>query len=191
MNWIAKVSRYYERLRSGIPEYHLMTNTVCFFGKRYWIRIIKDRHSFAIVSKNLNIITFHVPDKRRFKQDIFKWYKEETTKVINVRLPRIASELNIKYNAFCIKRENSRWGSCSKKGNIHFNALLSAAPIEVINYVIIHELMHIVEPNHSTEFWNHVRKADPEYIDHKKWLSTYGSLISMRRISLDRTTDDT
>jgi predicted metal-dependent hydrolase len=72
MNWIAKVSRYYERLRSGIPEYHLMTNTVCFFGKRYWIRIIKDRHSFAIVSKNLNIITFHVPDKRRFKQDIFK-----------------------------------------------------------------------------------------------------------------------
>jgi predicted metal-dependent hydrolase len=67
---------------------------------------------------------------------------------------------------------------------------LSAAPIEVINYVIIHELMHIMEPNHSTQFWNHVERADPEYNDHKKWLRTYGSLISMSRISMARKTDD-
>jgi predicted metal-dependent hydrolase len=191
MNWITKVSKYYERLRSSFSEYHLRTNTICFFGERYWIKIVKDRYSFAIVSKNLNIVTFHVLDKRRFKHDIFNWYKEETTKVINARLPHIASELNIQYSTFSIRRQHSRWGSCSKKGNLNFNALLSAAPIEVINYVMIHELMHIVEPNHSTQFWNNVRIADPEYIDHKKWLSAYGSLVSMSRISLERPTYNT
>ena len=188
-NWIAKVSKYYERLRLSFSEEHLRTNTICFFGKRYWIRIIKDRHSFAIVSKNLSLITFHVIDKRKFKHDILRWYKDETTKVINSRLPHIASKLNVQYNTFSIRRQNSRWGSCSKKGNLNFNALLSAVPSEVINYVIIHELIHIIEPNHSTRFWNHVRIADPGYNDHKKWLSTYGALISMSRIR-QRTIND-
>jgi predicted metal-dependent hydrolase len=59
---------------------------------------------------------------------------------------------------------------------------LSAAPTEVIDYVIIHELMHILEQNHSKQFWNHLGTVDPGYRNHKKWLSTYGSLINIARI---------
>ena len=189
-NWIAKVSKYYERLRSNYAEEHLRANTICFLGKRYGIKIIKDRYSFAVVSKSLNLITFHVIDKRKFKHDVFNWYKDETARVIKAHLPLIASRLNIQYNTFSIKRQNSRWGSCSKKGNLNFSALLSAAPMEVINYVMIHELTHIIEPNHSRQFWDRVGRADPEYGDHKKWLSTYGALISMSRISMERQTGD-
>lgn len=73
-NWILKSSRYYERLRSRYAQEHLKANTICFLGNRYCLRIIKDRLSFAVVSENLNMITFHVTNKRMFKEDIFKWY---------------------------------------------------------------------------------------------------------------------
>jgi predicted metal-dependent hydrolase len=140
-NWIANASKYYEKLRSNYDEEHLRENTICFLGERYWIRIIKDRMSFVVVSESLSTITFHVTDRRKYKHDVFKWYKCETAKIISTRLPLIASKLNIQYNTFSIKRQKSRWGSCSRKRNLNFNALLSAAPTEVIDYVIIHELM--------------------------------------------------
>jgi predicted metal-dependent hydrolase len=175
--WIINASEYYERLRLRYDQEHLKANTICFLGKRYWVRIIKNRISSAVVSENLGLITFHVTDKRKFKDDIFKWYKMETAKIISTRLPLIASKLNIHYNAFCIKRQKARWGSCSKQGSLNFNALLSAAPNEVIEYVIIHELTHMIEPNHSKQFWNRVGAADPVYKVHRRWLRTYGSLV--------------
>jgi predicted metal-dependent hydrolase len=188
-NWILKSSRYYERLRSRFAQEHLKVNTICFLGNRYCLRIIKDRLSFVVVSENLNMITFHVANKRMFKDDIFKWYSNETAKIVTTRLPLIASKLDIRYNNFFIKRHKSKWGSCSMKRNLNFNALLSAAPSDVIDYVIIHELVHIIESNHSRQFWDRVRTADPLYEDHRKWLRTYGSLVSIERINLERQTN--
>jgi predicted metal-dependent hydrolase len=189
-NWILKSSKYYERLRSRYAHEHLKANTICFLGNRYFLRIIKDTTPFTVLSENLRMITFHVANKRRFKDDIFKWYKNETTKIITTRLPIIASKLNIRFNNFSIKRQNSKWGSCSRKRNLNFSALLSTAPIEVIDYVIIHELVHIIEPNHSKLFWNRVGTADPLYKDHRKWLRTYSSLVSIEGIIIERKTDD-
>jgi predicted metal-dependent hydrolase len=155
-NWILKISKYYERLRSRYPYEHLKANTICFLGNRYCLRIIKDRSSFAVLSENLSMMTFHVANKGMFKDDIFNWCKNETTKIITTRLPLIASKLNIYFNNFSIKRQKSKWGSCSKKRNLNFNALLSPAPRVVMDSVIIHELVHIIEPNHSKLFWNRV-----------------------------------
>jgi hypothetical protein len=76
------------------------------------------------------------------------------------------------------------------KRNLNFNALLSAAPSDVIDYVIIHELVHIIEPTHSRCFWDRVKTADPLYKDHRKWLKTYGSLVSIERINMERQTND-
>lgn len=189
-NWILKSSKYFERLRSRYAHEHLKANTICFLGNRYIFRIIKDRMSFAVLSENLRMITFHVVNRRMFKDDIFKWYKNETTKIITIRLPIIASKLNIRFNDFSIKKQKSKWGSCSRKRNLNFSALLSAAPREVIDYVIIHELVHIIEPNHSRLFWNRVGTADPLYKNHRKWLRTYGSLVSIEGITIERKSDD-
>ena len=118
-DWILKSFKYYEKLRSRYSHEHLKANTVCFLGNRYCLRIIKDRSSFVVLSENLKMITFHVANKRMFKDDIFKWYKNETTKIISTRLPLIASKLNIRFNNFSIKRQNSKWGSCSRKRNLN------------------------------------------------------------------------
>ncbi len=73
-----------------------------------------------------------------------------------------------------LKYNHTNWGSCSNSGNINLSTRLLFAPQEVVDYVIIHELAHLIELNHSDRFWRLVEKAMPEYRQHEQWLSTYG-----------------
>lgn len=174
-DWIIKTSRYYAKLkeRCGVPE----PETIYFLGSKYRYRVIKDRNVSAVVSETMKLITFHVTDMRKKKQHIQEWYKEQTGKIIAERLPALAAKLGLKYNKVSIKSQKSRWASCSKKGNLNFNLLLSAAPLEVIDYVIIHELIHLIQLDHSPRFWQLVRDADPDYKKHREWLLSYAPVI--------------
>lgn len=98
--------------------------------------------------------------------------------VAKERLPRIEArvrELNDihfkkEVNNVRLKNTKTRWGSCSTRGNINLSTRLLFAPDDVIDYVIIHELAHLVEPNHSPKFWKLVERAEPDYKEKKKWL---------------------
>ena len=76
-----------------------------------------------------------------------------------------------------VKNYKSRWGSCDKKGRLTFNWHLIKAPHSIVDYVVIHELCHMVQPNHSPKFWHEVEKYDPSYKDHKKWLKENGNFL--------------
>ena len=71
--------------------------------------------------------------------------------------------------------QKSRWGSCSAKGNLNFNCLLMRAPEEILDYVIVHELCHRKEMNHSDRFWAEVEKVMPSYKERRKWLKDHGN----------------
>jgi len=77
-------------------------------------------------------------------------------------------------NNIFLKNHKSKWGSCSSTGNINLSTRLFFAPSDVLDYVIIHELAHLVEHNHSRNFWNLVEQAMPDYKDKKKWLNGHG-----------------
>jgi len=171
--WILRVSQYYDRLRQRCIDEGLEPNTIYFLGKSYRFQIVKDKQQFVIVSDNLRMITFHVADKRRYKHYIREWYKQQTSRLISERLVQINSKMNLRYNRVSIKNQKSRWGSCSKNRNLNFNLLLAAAPMEVIDYVIIHELVHLVEFGHSKNFWHQVGLVDADYKKHREWLKTY------------------
>lgn len=178
--WISKAHDYYLRLKEKIGEVDLRKDTVFFFGKRYNTRITKDsQQEYAVVSDNLNQITFHVKDKRSYKRFLEYWYREQTKKIIDERLPVMSSNLSLSYSKVSIRNLRSRWGSCSKSRNLSFNLLLSMLPVDVIDYIIIHELMHIVEFNHSKRFWRLVESANPQYREHRKWLTTHSMLVKI------------
>ena len=174
-DWIIKTSRYYNKLNERCGG--LEPGTMYFLGDKYRFNVVKDNQQLAVVSGAMKVITFHATDRRRYKRDIQKWYKVETTRIVAERLPALAGRLNLRYNKVSIKNQRSRWGSCSKKGNLNFNLLLAAAPPQVIDYVIIHELMHLVELDHSPRFWQRVREADPECNEHKEWLASFAPVI--------------
>jgi predicted metal-dependent hydrolase len=176
-DWIINTSRYYSKMKERCGG--LEPGTIYFLGSKYRFHIVKDRQHSAVVSDAMKVITFHTADRRSYKQEMQKWYKEQTGRLVAERLPALAGRLNLKYNKVSIKSQRSRWASCSKKGNLNFNLLLSAAPPEVIDYVIIHELMHLVELDHSPRFWQLVKEADPDYKNHKEWLVSYAPVIKI------------
>jgi predicted metal-dependent hydrolase len=179
-NWIFKIYKYYGRFVDKFgQESSINEDSIAFLGSIYKLRIVRDKIPFNIISDNLKLITFHVTDRRKYKEDIRTWYKSQTSKIIFERLPLICSKLNLRYNRVLIKGQKSRWGSCSKNKNLNFNLLLAALPSEIIDYVIIHELMHLKELNHSKRFWELVNMHDPDYKYHRKVLRRYSCLTNL------------
>ena len=92
-----------------------------------------------------------------------------------------ATEMAITYQRIAIRDQRTRWGSCSAQGTLSFNWRLVLAPYDVLDYVVVHELCHIREPNHSPRFWALVADRRPNWREHRAWLREYGSeLLAFR-----------
>lgn len=96
------------------------------------------------------------------------------------RVAHFAPLVGVTYGRITIRNQRTRWGSCSSKGNLNFNCLLMLTPPEVIDYVVVHELCHHRQMNHSQRFWNEVARVLPDYIEREKWLKTHGNEIMKR-----------
>ena len=103
-------------------------------------------------------------------------------KDIPQRVERFAPMVGVSYGRITIRNQRSRWGSCSEKGNLNFNCLLMLMPEEIRDYVVVHELCHRLEMNHSPAFWGHVERVIPDYKNCRKWLRENGDRI-MRRMT--------
>ncbi|OGZ68782.1 MAG: hypothetical protein A3D44_02185 [Candidatus Staskawiczbacteria bacterium RIFCSPHIGHO2_02_FULL_42_22] len=93
----------------------------------------------------------------------FLRYKNEAMELAKNRITYFNTFYQFKVNKITIKNQKSRWGSCSKKGNLNFNYKIALLPQKLSDYVILHELCHLGEFNHSPHFWNIVAKSMPNY----------------------------
>ncbi len=105
-------------------------------------------------------------------------YKKLAKQVIPSRVSQFAQKYGFSYNTVKITSATTRWGSCTSQKNLNFTYRLALAPQEVIDYVIVHELCHLRQMNHSSKFWDEVRAIMPEYKKQEKWLKENGASIS-------------
>lgn len=97
------------------------------------------------------------------------------------RVVFFAQKLGVTYGRITIRTQKTRWGSCSGKGNLNFNSLLMLAPESVRDYVVVHELCHLKEMNHSRAFWQLVERVLPAYKKERQWLREHGMSLMARR----------
>ena len=109
-----------------------------------------------------------------------KRYIETARSIFTQKAAYYARLIGVTYGRISIREQKTRWGSCSSKGNLNFNCLLMLTPPEVIDYVVVHELCHRKEMNHSGRFWDEVARILPGYAEQEKWLKTHGSEIMKR-----------
>lgn len=114
----------------------------------------------------------HLPEGTGTKRH-YAAHKEDARKFITSRVEFWNCRLGFSYTKIAIRNQVSRWGSCSKKGILNFNYRLLMLPLELADYVVVHELCHLKHFNHSKRFWDEVEIVLPEYDKHLKVLKTY------------------
>ena len=106
--------------------------------------------------------------------------KKDAGEDLTARVRRFAPLVGVTYGRITIRAQKTRWGSCTGEGNLNFNCLLALAPPEIRDYVVIHELCHRKEMNHSLRFWEEVAKFCPDYRRHRQWLKRNGGSLIAR-----------
>lgn len=154
---------------------------VLYLGQEYsMVKIIRKDVSPS-VKKDDDRFYVTVPDDTREKTEavLEKWYRNEAQKIFNERARAIGDKMKLKYNRVFVRSQKTRWGSCSRLKNLSFNWRLVMAPAQVIDYLVIHEMAHIMEMNHSVNFWRLVEGACPDYRAPRKWLRENGQMLTL------------
>ena len=144
----------------------------------------------AFVESKTDWITKHLEKMRNRKQsgegqgerpamsaEELQELADQARRVIPQRVAYYAGIVGVTYGRITIRSQKTRWGSCSSGGNLNFNCRLMKAPTSVLDYVIVHELCHRLEMNHSSRFWALVEQVMPDYQVHRKWLREHGSSL--------------
>jgi len=140
-----------------------------FLGKSYSLAI--GNHKGIMLSEDK--LLFPQGLVFRMDKEIHEWFLKQARDKISERVKHYAKLMNTEYLTLTFSDTKSQWGSCTHENNLQFSWRLIMAPLSVLDYVVIHELAHTKEKNHSWKFWSEVRKVTPAYKQHMKWLHSH------------------
>lgn len=150
--------------------------SILFGGKNYKVFVDKETVDQFIFNGKF-IISENISDQ--FTLKLRNWLISEAKEKLTPKIIETAKKLGVEYNKITVSDIQLRWGSCTPKNNININYRIIKAPAFVSNYIIVHELTHLIELNHTKEFWQIVKTAYPKYEEAKKWLLEKGELLFM------------
>ncbi len=173
--WIEKKKREARQKRaSAAPKRFENGEKYLYLGRSYPLKIVENGKMPLSFSDGFVLSVNRRTDARML---FVEWYKARAKEVIQERLLYFSDLSGIEYTLFRITSAQKRWGSCNSKGNLHFAWRLVMAPLPVVDYVVVHELAHIVEKNHSARFWRRVECILPDYRDRRAWLRKNGTML--------------
>jgi predicted metal-dependent hydrolase len=152
-----------------------------FLGQAYPLRVLphdKVRDKLLLADGELRLFSSQ-PDAAKTPQVLYRWYARELEALITREIEVLAAGMPwvTEMPTFRLKLVRSRWGSCSGRGNLNFNLHLAKASPEAIRYVVLHELCHLAEMNHSERFWRLVAERMPDWKRHRAYFKTHGALL--------------
>jgi len=113
----------------------------------------------------------------RIQQYLQNWYRSRALERLQEKANRYSQQIGVTPAGVSVRNFKSRWGSCDKKGQVVFNWNIIKAPHAIADYVVVHELCHLIHPNHSKEFWQLVGRHDSAYAEHRQWLKERGEAL--------------
>ena len=180
-NWISKaIQKHQEEAIKAKAKEYITGEYFYYLGESYPLEIFFEPFENAgVVLWDNRVFLNAQGNKDTRKQYFVLWYKKKAHKYIGERVDFFSRMLKLQPGSLSITSAKSRWGSCSEVNNLAFSFRLIMAPPAVIDYVVVHELMHIKEKNHSAGFWRLVESAIPQYKLHRRWLKDNGSIFTL------------
>ena len=153
------------------PRGYLPGETFLYLGTGYGLEIAEGQQESLRLEGRFRLAVSQQSDAASVFE---RWYREQARQVLTARVDLYARQSGFQYKGIRITSARTRWGSCSAKGSLSFSWRLIQAPLAVVDYVVIHELVHTVFHNHSKQFWHRVATILPEYKEHRSWLREHG-----------------
>lgn len=180
-DWIWQKRQEMLKKQSEKPKHQYLDGEIFWFlGQEVLLVVWHNaylRHAVVSREENRLVVSTPITDSFWVQEAIVRWYVEEAKQVLSERTKYYSGLMDASYGRITIRDQKSRWGSCSGKGNLNFNFRLIMAPLEIVDYVVVHELCHLKYMDHSPQFWEEVEKVLPDYKNRQNWLKSHGHLL--------------
>jgi hypothetical protein len=189
--WVLDQMAFLRRLGSvHTKPKSLPADTILFRGRRVRIEIIRKETArmYGTVQPGHSALKVRLPMGSQIAsaKPLESWLRRQARQDITARLTERAKQMRVKPGRVSIRGQRTKWGGCSRRRNLSFNWRLVMAPPAVLDYIVVHELAHLIEPYHSIKFWLIVRSHCPHFERHKRWLRSHQqSLMSLPHASLN------
>lgn len=175
--WVRKKQREIrQHLLLTKPNLYVSGELFWYLGNQYPLEILPIEKPLLALDGSFKLASQAVPQAR---EAFIHWYCRQARQVIGERVAFFSGQTGLTYHQVRIGGARTRWGSCSSKKNLNFTWRLVMAPLPVIDYVVVHELCHLLEPNHSQAFWSQVRAFQPEFKERRDWLRKNSRLLDL------------
>lgn len=175
--WLYQKTRHSQKYNTLSEDKNFISGTsILYLGKSYTLSTTKERIEGIKFNGKFFVSRTSLSEVGEL---LAEWYIKRAKEKIMPKVEFYAKNLGVEYNRILISNLKYRWGSCTPKNNLNFNWRLIKAPMSVIEYVIVHELAHLLEPNHTEKFWNIIRTQLPNFRKAKEWLKVNGELLDI------------
>jgi len=173
----SKIAKWKELNQGRVNREFVNGQSFLYLGRNYRLKLIENQDVALKISGGF----FHLDKKYLAKADkVFKdFYRKKALTKIQERLKLIEEKFNQKPTAIKVLELQNRWASWTPKNGLNFHWKCIMAPVSVLDYIIIHEMVHLKHPNHSTDFWNELDKKMPDFREHENWLKSNGIKLSL------------
>ena len=162
---------------SRIEREYVSGQSFLYLGRNYRLKLMDEhtgnlclKNGYFLLAKNL---------ENKAKEQFITFYKEKILPRIIDRIAYFKPQMNVQPQDIRVMELQHRWASCNEKGNLNFHWKCAMAPIEVLDYIIVHEMAHLKYLNHSPAFWNEIDKILPNYGQQVEWLKNYGARMDL------------
>ena len=179
--WILKKLEAADRLVAARQANQPQGRSIFYRGRLYLLETrVESGSTVAVEFEEDRLVVVVLPGAEGETSAILeRWLRQMARLLINQRIRVINEKLKLPINRVFIKGQKTRWGSCSQQKNLNFNWRLVMAPLPVLDYIVAHELAHLVEMNHSKKFWKLVEQIHPGYKEHRAWLKKNGRMLTL------------
>ena len=174
--WIKSKLKEQSLRPSSKPKEYVSGETVPYLGKNYRLKVVEGKIPSIKMVGGYLVAT--ILNCERNRQDAVKslledWYIRQAKRRLKEKTDRLSKIVGVNPKSVSIKNYKSRWGSCSSNGDLTYNWRIILAPHRIVDYVVVHELCHLLEHNHSPRYWRHVEHHVPDWRDCRDWLRKY------------------
>lgn len=173
-SWILRKKAEMTGAGVDLPKENLHGYKLSLLGEKYEILLTDEGR----ISLNTDTKRLCLPQKNA-KERLVKWCKENAKRILTATTEKYAEKMGVSYQSVTITSARSRWGCCTHDNKIRYSYRLIFTPKEVVEYVTVHELAHILHKNHSAAFWREVERHMPDWKQKRKWLRQNSALMEI------------